>query len=93
MITAGRQTGGRLAERDALLIIMAYRYGFRASELIGLQWDSIDLKAGTIHVTRLKRGKESTYPVRGPELRALRGWNARRATLRRMCSLHFVADP
>jgi integrase len=60
MITAARQAGGRLAERDALLITMAYRHGFRASELIALRWDSIDLKAGTLHVARLKHGSPST---------------------------------
>jgi integrase len=35
MIVAERHAGGRLAERDALLIMMTYRHGFRASELIG----------------------------------------------------------
>ena len=74
MITAARRAGGRLAERDALLIMMAYRHGFRASELIALRWDQIDLKAGTLHVARLKHGSPSTHPLRGPELRALRAW-------------------
>ncbi|MBV8359222.1 MAG: tyrosine-type recombinase/integrase, partial [Deltaproteobacteria bacterium] len=74
MITAARQGGGRLAERDALLIMVAYRHGFRASELIALRWDQIDLKAGTIHVSRLKHGSPSSHPLRGPELRALRAW-------------------
>jgi integrase len=74
MIVAARRDGGRLADRDALLIMMAYRHGFRASELIALRWDQIDLKAGTLHVARLKHGSPSTHPLRGPELRALRGW-------------------
>ncbi|HVN89186.1 MAG TPA: tyrosine-type recombinase/integrase [Candidatus Binataceae bacterium] len=74
MILAVRQTGGRLAERDTLLIMVAYRHGFRASELIALRWDQIDLKAGTLHVARLKHGSASTHPLRGPELRALRAW-------------------
>jgi len=74
MITAARRVDGRLAERDALLVMMAYRHGFRASELIALRWDQIDLKAGTIHVARLKHGSASTHPLRGPELRALRAW-------------------
>jgi integrase len=74
MITATRQASGRLAERDALLIMIAYRHGLRASELIALRWDSIDLRSGMLHVSRLKRGKESTHPIRGPELRALRAW-------------------
>jgi len=74
MTVAARQTCGRVADRDALLIMMAYRHGFRASELIALRWDQIDLKAGTLHVARLKHGSASTHPLRGPELRALRVW-------------------
>jgi integrase len=74
MIAAVRAAGGRLAERDALLIMMAYRHGLRASELIAMRWDQIDLKAGTLHVARLKHGSSSTHPLRGPELRALRAW-------------------
>jgi type 1 fimbriae regulatory protein FimB/type 1 fimbriae regulatory protein FimE len=74
MIVATRQAGGRLADRDALLIMMAYRHGLRASELVALRWDQIDLKAGTLHVARLKHGSPTTHPLRGPELRALRAW-------------------
>ena len=74
MMTAARRAGGRLAERDALLILMAYRHGLRASELVALRWDQVDLKAGTLHVARLKNGSPSTHPLRGPELRTLRAW-------------------
>jgi len=35
MIAAAHQAGGRVAERDALLIMMAYRHGLRVSELAG----------------------------------------------------------
>ena len=42
-----------MAERDALLIMTAYRHGLRASEIGGLRWDQIDLKASVLHVTRL----------------------------------------
>ena len=74
MILATRQVGGRVASRDALLILIAYRHGLRASELIALRWDQVDLRAGTVHVARLKNGAPSTHPLRGPELRALRAW-------------------
>jgi len=37
MITAARGADGRLAERDALLILLGYRHGLRASELIALR--------------------------------------------------------
>jgi integrase len=54
--------------------MVAYRHGFRASELIALRWDQIDLRQGVLHVARLKQGSPSTQPRRGPELRALRAW-------------------
>ena len=37
-----------------------------------MRWEQIDLKAGLVHVARLKNGLPSTHPIRGPELRALR---------------------
>jgi integrase len=74
MLDAIRPAGGRMANRDALLILMAYRHALRASELCALRWDQVDLKAGLLHVWRLKNGTPSTPPLRGPELRALRAW-------------------
>jgi integrase len=74
MITAARRGDRRVAERDGLLIMVACRHGFRASELIALRWDQIDLRQGVLHVARLKQGSPSTQPRRGPELRALRAW-------------------
>ena len=63
LMTAARQAGGRLAERDALLIMMAYRHGLRASELAELRWDQLDLKARALHVARRKNGSPSTHPL------------------------------
>lgn len=63
---------GRHGHRDATLILIAYRHGFRVSELVSLRWDQVDLSAGLIHVNRLKNGRPSSQPLRGPELRALR---------------------
>jgi type 1 fimbriae regulatory protein FimE len=63
---------GRHGVRDRTLILLAYRHGLRVSELVALRWDQIDLKAGLVHVARLKNGLASTHPIRGPELRALR---------------------
>ncbi|MGO9606871.1 MAG: tyrosine-type recombinase/integrase [Candidatus Binataceae bacterium] len=77
MVRAAHKAGGRTAERDALLIMLAYRHGLRASEVTALRWDQVDLKAGLLHVARLKHGDESTHPLRGPELRALRVWKRR----------------
>lgn len=63
---------GRYGPRDATLVLLAYRHGLRVSELISLRWEQIDLKAGLLHVHRLKNGTPSTHPLRGTELRALR---------------------
>jgi type 1 fimbriae regulatory protein FimB/type 1 fimbriae regulatory protein FimE len=63
---------GRHGARDRTLILIAYRHGLRVSELVSLRWDQVDLKAGLLHVARLKNGLASTHPIRGPELRALR---------------------
>ena len=63
---------GRHGHRDRTLVLLAYRHGFRVSELVALRWDQVDLKAGLLHVARLKNGIASTHPIRGPELRALR---------------------
>ena len=67
---AGR--AGRYGARDRTLLLLIYRHGLRVSEAIGLRWDQVDLKAGHLHVRRLKNGVASTHPLRGPELRALR---------------------
>jgi integrase len=62
----------RWGQRDATMILVAYRHGFRALELVELRWDQIDFNAGTIAVRRAKKGTPSTHPIRGDELRALR---------------------
>jgi type 1 fimbriae regulatory protein FimE len=72
LIEAARKVG-RHGQRDATLLLLAYRHGLRVSELVGLQWSQVDLKAATLHVSRLKNGMDSSHPLRGTELRALRG--------------------
>ena len=62
----------RYGHRDATMVLIAYRHGLRASELVTLRWDQIDFDAGILHVTRRKRGTPSTHPISGDELRALR---------------------
>ena len=63
---------GRHGNRDATMILLAYRHGLRVSELIALRWEQIDLRQGVLHVRRRKNGSPSTHPLHGPENRALR---------------------
>ena len=65
-------SGNRYGHRDATMILIAFRHGLRASELIDLRWDQIDLNAATLHVRRVKSGTPATHPLTGRELRALR---------------------
>ena len=70
LMSAARKN--RWGHRDATMILVAYRHGLRASELVDLHWDQVDFASGTLHVRRLKQGVPGTHPIRGDELRALR---------------------
>jgi integrase len=70
LITAAKRN--RWGHRDSTMVLVAYRHGLRAAELVDLRWDQIDFSAATLHVRRVKAGTPSTHPIRGDELRALR---------------------
>jgi len=67
--TAGENRWGH---RDATAILVAYRHGLRASEVVSLRWDDIDFPSGKLHVRRAKGGAASVHSIGGRELRALR---------------------
>lgn len=56
----------------AMMILLAYRHGFGATELVYLRWDQIDFDTANLAVRRAKEGSPSNHPIRGDELRALR---------------------
>jgi type 1 fimbriae regulatory protein FimB/type 1 fimbriae regulatory protein FimE len=64
--------GNRYGQRDATMILVAYRHSLRASEVCDLEWSAIDFTRAEMHVNRRKGGKPSTHPIRGDELRELR---------------------
>jgi hypothetical protein len=71
LIKAARS--GRWGHRDATLILIAYRHGLRAAELVALEWSQVELsKNAALHVRRVKNGKPAVHPLRGDEIRALR---------------------
>ena len=62
----------RWGHRDATAILIAYRHGLRASELVELRWDDVDFRHGKLHVRRAKGGLASVHPIGAREIRALR---------------------
>jgi type 1 fimbriae regulatory protein FimB/type 1 fimbriae regulatory protein FimE len=62
----------RWGHRDATMILVAYRHGLRAAELVDLRWDQIDFDHASLHVRRAKRGTPATHPIIGDEMRVLR---------------------
>jgi type 1 fimbriae regulatory protein FimB/type 1 fimbriae regulatory protein FimE len=62
----------RWGDRDAAMILVCYRHGLRAAELVDLRWDQVDFNSALLHVRRLKKGSPATHPILGDEMRALR---------------------
>src|SRR5215831_18124764 len=57
----------RYGHRDATMILIAFRHGLRASELVSLHWDQISFEQATLHVRRVKQGTPSVHPLTGQE--------------------------
>jgi site-specific recombinase XerD len=62
----------RHGHRDSLMVLLAYRHGLRAAEVVDLRWEQIDFKTAILSVRRVKAGTPSSHPLSGRELRALR---------------------
>jgi integrase len=62
----------RWGRRDATMLLLSYRHGLRAAELVDLRWDQVDFRMATLHVRRVKQGSPGSHPILGDELRALR---------------------
>jgi integrase len=71
-LLAAARKRGRYGARDALAILLAYRHGLRACELVALRWTQVDFEHHRLHVQRRKGGLPATHPLTGSELRALR---------------------
>ena len=66
------KASGRYGQRDATMILLAYRHGLRVSELVALRWSQIEWHTSHLAVSRLKGGSASVHRLSGVELRALR---------------------
>ena len=70
LMAAARQN--RYGHRDATMILVGFRHGLRASEVVDLRWDQVDFNRAVLHVRRVKGGTPSVHPLGGSEMRALR---------------------
>jgi integrase len=62
----------RYGHRDGTMVLVTYRHGLRAAELVDLRWEQADFRTASLHIRRVKQGTPSTHPILGDELRALR---------------------
>jgi len=60
--------------RNSLMVLLAYRHGFRISEVIDLRLSDIDLQSGRINCRRLKGSTQNIHPLEGDELRLIKRW-------------------
>ena len=63
----------RYGQRDATMILLAFRHGLRTAEIVDLRWDQGDLgRNACLHVRRVKNGLPSVHRLQGDEMRSLR---------------------
>ena len=60
----------RHGARNHAMILIAYRHGLRASELVNLRWSDVDLESGTIYCRRAKGSRSSVHPLKADETTA-----------------------
>jgi len=62
---------GRHRHRDSTMILVAYRRGFRVSELVGLRREHYDASRKTLMIRRLKGSKSGTHELSRREVTAI----------------------
>jgi site-specific recombinase XerD len=61
----------RHGARNHAMILLAYRHGLRASELVSLRVCDLDLASGTIYCHRAKGSRSSLHPMKPDEVTAI----------------------
>jgi integrase len=47
------------------MVLLAYRHGLRAAEVVDLRWEQVDFKTASLHIRRTKNGTPATHPLSG----------------------------
>jgi type 1 fimbriae regulatory protein FimB/type 1 fimbriae regulatory protein FimE len=64
---------GRNGHRDATMILLGFRHGLRAKELVSmLDWHQVDLVGKTLAVLRCKGSKDTEHTLEKDEVAALK---------------------
>lgn len=66
--------------RNYCLIYMAFRHGFRISELLNVQLTDIDIKSNQIYIRRSKNGFSTIHPFDTHEKEIIEKWTECRKT-------------
>jgi integrase len=54
--------GNRWGHRDAIMVLLAFKHGLRAAELVDLRWEQVDLENAILHVRRASRALPRCIP-------------------------------
>ena len=60
------------------MLLIAFRHGLRASELVDLRREQIDLENAILHVRRVKQGTPATHPLTGRDCEHCADYSANR---------------
>jgi type 1 fimbriae regulatory protein FimB/type 1 fimbriae regulatory protein FimE len=71
MVRAAGQIG-RYGDRDAAMILIAYRHGFRNSEACDLRWENVNLEGRELFAERTKGSTSCQHTMELDEIKALR---------------------
>ena len=82
----------RHGHRDATMVLVAYRHGLRAAELVDLRWEQVDFRTASLHVRRAKQGTPSSIRSSATSCARSGGSSAIRNRSRSSCS-HQSAAP
>ena len=85
--------GNRWGHRDATMVLVGYRHGLRASELVDLRWDQVDFASATLHVRRVKQGTPAPTRSWGMSCGRCGDFSASRSPSRCSCSLPSGEHP